>query len=138
VIEKIEWQGKTLALILRGNYEQEGVNFITSGENPLQLGVHKHRRGTRIKPHVHKKSPRTVNEIQEVLHMEYGKVEAEFYDVEGRKLESAILNSDDTILLISGGHGFNVLEDAKLIEVKQGPYYGTEEDKERLDIRQEG
>ncbi|MFQ5996125.1 MAG: hypothetical protein ACE5KP_00670 [Dehalococcoidales bacterium] len=138
MIEKIEWKGKTLALILRGDYEPEGVNFITPQDNPFQLGILKHRQGTRIKPHVHKKSPRTINDIQEVLHMEYGKVEVEFYDAEGRKLKSAILNSNDTILLLSGGHGFNILEDAKIIEVKQGPYYGTEGDKERLDISQEG
>lgn len=138
MIEKIAWKGKTIALILRGDYEPEGVSFITPQDNPFQLGILKHRQGTRIKPHVHKKSPRTINDIQEVLHMEYGKVEVEFYDAEGRKLKSAILNSNDTILLLSGGHGFNILEDAKIIEVKQGPYYGTEGDKERLDISQEG
>jgi hypothetical protein len=35
-------------------------------------------------------------------------------------------------MLLSGGHGFNVLEDSKIIEVKQGPYRGVEEDKERI------
>ena len=132
VVEKIESEGKVFALIMRGSYEPDGVNFVTSGDNPLQLGVLKHPQGHKIKPHTHKSSPKTINEIQEVLHVAYGKVEAEFYDSAGEKIGSAVLNSGDTILLLSGGHGFNILEDSKIIEVKQGPYHGVEEDKERL------
>lgn len=117
---------------MRQNYEPEGVNFVTSGDNPLQLGILKHQQGSKIKPHIHKSYPKTVNEVQEVLHIEYGKVEAEFYESAGKKVGSTVLNSGDTILLLSGGHGFNILEDSKMIEVKQGPYYGVEEDKERI------
>ncbi len=35
------------------------------------------------------------------------------------------------ILLITGGHGFEVLEEIEMIEVKQGPYSG-EDDKTRF------
>lgn len=38
----------------------------------------------------------------------------------------------DAILLIQGGHGFEVLEEVERIEVKQGPYVG-EEDKTRFE-----
>ena len=132
MIEKIEWKEEVFALILRADYELEGVNFITSPDNPLQLGVLKHQQGSRIKPHIHRSFPRTIKEVQEVLHIEYGRVEAEFYERSGKKVGSAILNSGDTIMLLSGGHGFNILEDSKIIEVKQGPYYGVEEDKEHI------
>ena len=131
-VEKFEYNGQIFALIMRQNYEPEGVNFITTEDNPLQLGVLKHQKGSKIKPHIHRSSSRTVNEIQEVLHIAYGKVEAEFYESAGKKVGSTILNSGDTILLLSGGHGFNILEDSKIIEVKQGPYRGVEEDKERI------
>jgi hypothetical protein len=132
MIEKIERGSKVFALILRGNYEPEGVNFVTSEDNPLQLGILKHRQGSKIKPHIHKSFPRTINEVQEVLHIVYGQVEVEFYGNAGKKVVSAILSSGDTILLLSGGHGFNILEDCKIIEVKQGPYLGFKEDKEFL------
>jgi len=133
MIEKMEWEGKVFALILRQNYEPEGVTFITSEDNPLQLGILKHRQGAKIKPHTHKSFPKNVNEVQEVLHIEYGRVETDFYNEGGQKIASTVLNSGDTILLLSGGHGFNILEDSKIIEVKQGPYHGVEEDKERFD-----
>jgi hypothetical protein len=137
MIEKIEWNNKVLALILRADYEPEGVSFVTSLDNPLQLGILKHREKSEIKPHIHKSLPRTINEVQEVLHLEYGRVEAEFYEPAGNKIGGTILNSGDTVILLSGGHGFNILEESKMIEVKQGPYYGVGEDKVRLAIKTE-
>ena len=35
-------------------------------------------------------------------------------------------------MLVSGGHGFSVLEEVEMIEVKQGPYSG-DADKKRFD-----
>ena len=42
-----------------------------------------------------------------------------------------ILQTGDVILLASGGHGFTMLEETEMIEVKQGPYAG-EKDKTRF------
>ena len=132
MIEKVEWQGKTLALILRARFDKEGVNFVTAEDNPIQLGILKHHQGVKIKPHIHRASTKVIDSVQEVLHIEYGKVEVDFYD-DGEKIKTTILNMGDTILLISGGHGFDMLEDSKIIEVKQGPYGGMEQDKKLLE-----
>lgn len=132
MIEKVEYEGALFAIILHRDDGGEGVNFVTANENTLQLGVMKHRSGVKIKPHIHRKIARQINEIQEVLHIDSGRVEAEFFNGAGKKVAQTVLNSGDTIILISGGHGFNVLEDARIIEVKQGPYFGVEEDKVRL------
>lgn len=129
MIEKVEYNGKTFALILRCYDEPEGVNFFTSQDNPLQLGILKHPQGHKIKPHLHRNLPRNISVVQEVLHIEYGEVETKFYDASGKELGSVMLNAGDTILLLSGGHGFNILRDSKILEVKQGPYYGVEDDK---------
>jgi hypothetical protein len=134
MIEKIEWKGGRFALILRNSYAEEGVNFITYKDEPLQLGVLKHKRGVRIKPHIHREFPRSIDKVQEVLHIESGVVQVEFYDPTGEKLSDVILHDGDTILLLSGGHGFNILKSAKIIEVKQGPYRGVDEDKQYLEV----
>ena len=42
MIERVEYGGKVFALIIRQNYEPEGVNFVTAEDNPLQVGVLKH------------------------------------------------------------------------------------------------
>ena len=129
MIEKIEWEVEVLVLIPHQSYEPKGANFITSQDNPLQLGILKHQQGHKIKPHIHKNSPKTINEV---LHIAYEKVETGFYESGGKKIGGTVLNSGDTILLLSWGHGFNILEDSKIIEVKQGPYHSVEEDKEHL------
>jgi len=127
--ERVEFNGKLFALILRSEFEQEGANFFTSKESTLQLGVIGHKQGAEIKPHIHENVPRTIDRVQEVLHLAHGKVQVDFYDEEGKPLGSSTLSTGDTILLTDGGHGFKMLEDSKMIEIKQGPYLDQETDK---------
>ena len=82
-----------------------------------------------IQPHAHKVRPREVTVTQEVLVLRKGKLRVDFYDDDETYLESRILEQGDTILLVSGGHGFEVLEDVDIIEVKTGPYLGEDEKK---------
>jgi cupin fold WbuC family metalloprotein len=132
MIERIEWNGIDLALIIRSPWDTKGVNFVTSNSNPLQVGIMNHPAGTVVKPHQHRTFDRTISETQEVLHIDSGEVEASFYADGTDVVEVRTLKSGDTILLLSGGHSFKVLADSKIIEVKQGPYYGTDEDKTRI------
>jgi hypothetical protein len=132
-VEKVELQGRLFALILRNGLSCEGARFFTPAENPIQLGILQHKQGTEVGAHVHMESTRTVRGVQEVLHIEYGTVEVAFYSNDGMKVGTRILTVGDTILLLEGGHGFKMIEDAKIVEVKQGPYRGIEEDKRCLD-----
>lgn len=132
MIENVEHKGKLFAIILRSGFETEGVSFFTPKDSPLQLGVLRYKKGTEIRPHIHKTSIKTIRKTQEALHIEYGKIEVSFYDITGRKVGNSILNAGDTVLLLEGGHGFKVLEDSRILEIKQGPYTGIEEDKRYL------
>jgi hypothetical protein len=58
-------------------------------------------------------------------------VRVDFYESSTAYLESRILSSGDVILLAHGGHGFTMLEDTEMIEVKQGPY-SSDADKTRF------
>jgi hypothetical protein len=92
----------------------------------------RHPTGKIIYPHVHNPVPREVIYTQEVLFIKAGKLRVDFYSDQQQYLESRILEASDTILLITGGHGFEVLEEIEMIEVKQGPYVG-EQDKTRFE-----
>lgn len=37
------------------------------------------------------------------------------------------MSAGDVLTLLSGGHGFNVIEDVEMIEIKQGPFMGPED-----------
>ena len=90
-----------------------------------------HYEGKRIDPHVHNFVFRNVVYTQEVLLIKKGKIRVDFYDDYKEYLSSTVLSVGDTILLASGGHGFKVLEEVEMIEVKQGSYSG-ELDKTRF------
>ena len=131
MISSIINKGQTLAIILRTTYKEKGINFFTPNEFSQQLAYMNHPSGYEIQPHVHNAVQREVQFTKEVLFIKSGKVRVDFYDDEKNYLESRILVSGDVILLAFGGHGFEMIEDSGIIEVKQGPYAG-ESDKTRF------
>jgi hypothetical protein len=116
-----------LALIIRKDYAEPGVHFFTPDEFSQQLGYMKHAARTRIQPHIHKRVRRELQFTQEVLFVRKGKLRVDFYDDSQRYHCSRILEGGDVILLASAGHGFEVLEDVEMFEVKQGPYAEAED-----------
>jgi mannose-6-phosphate isomerase-like protein (cupin superfamily) len=132
VIDEITDQGILLAIIISHNFQKKGIHFFTSNDLSQQLAYMRHPVGKIIPPHVHNSVPRQVQYTQEVLLIKRGKLRVDFYSEERRYLESRLLEAGDTILLVRGGHGFEVLEEVEMIEVKQGPYVG-EQDKTRFE-----
>lgn len=130
--EEIKDGEARIALIVRGAFSEAGVHFFSPPDFSQQLGFIKHRRGHLIEPHVHNLVPREVLYTQEALFVRKGRVRVDLY-TEGRApLTQRVLGAGDVILLAGGGHGFEVLEDCEMIEVKQGPYAG-DADKVRLE-----
>jgi hypothetical protein len=84
-----------------------------------------------IQPHVHNPVAREVLFTKEVLFIKSGLVRVDFYTDEKVYFQSATLRAGDVVLLAFGGHGFQILEEAEIIEVKQGPYAG-DSDKTRF------
>ncbi len=132
MIEKIEFNGLTLGIIIKRDFSQVGIKFFTNDNDSQQLGYMNRPVGYEIKPHRHNLVPREVHLTQEVLFIKSGKVRVDFYSNEQEYLESRILFQGDVILLSDGGHGFKMLEPSEIIEVKQGPYCG-EQDKVRFE-----
>jgi hypothetical protein len=121
-IEQIVSDDEILAIIVRHDFAKPGVYFFTPGEFSQQLGYMKHPVGKVIQPHVHSAVQREVEYTQEVLFIKKGKLRVDFYTREQHYLESRVLEAGDVILLASAGHGFEVLEEVEMFEVKQGPY----------------
>lgn len=131
MIEKIMHNGTLLSIIIRTSFNKPGVSFFTPNDLSQQLAYMHHPAGKVIQPHVHNPVPREVHFTQEVLFIKRGKLQVDFYDDHQTYLESRILHAGDVILLATDGHGFSVLEEIEMIEVKQGPYAG-DQDKTRF------
>ena len=128
---KIKYHNQLLAIIISNKYSEPGINFFTPDEFSQQLAFMKHPAGKIIQPHVHNSAQRQVQFTKETLFIRKGKVRVDFYTDEQIYIESYILETGDVILLSEGGHGFEILEETEMIEVKQGPYVG-EQDKTRF------
>ena len=131
MIEKITNQEQLLAIIISHRFHESGIHFFTPNELSQQLAYMHHPTGKVIQPHVHNPVIREVTYTQEVLFIKSGKLRVDFYNDQQEYLDSRILEAGDVILLVTGGHGFEVLEEIEMIEVKQGPYVG-EQDKTRF------
>jgi mannose-6-phosphate isomerase-like protein (cupin superfamily) len=124
MVEQIIDRNQLLALIVSQKFDQPGTHFFTASELSQQLAYMRHPAGKVIKPHIHKPVLREVHYTQEVLFIRRGKLRVDLYDNQQQYIASRILESGDVILLATGGHGFEVIEEVEMIEVKQGPYVG--------------
>lgn len=124
MIKKVIFDGQLIALIISHRFEQQGVNFFTPDEASLQLAYMQLNRGKKIQSHIHNPVPRLVEYTQEAIVLKRGKLRLDLYSSDLQYLESHILEAGDIALLTAGGHGFEVLEEVELFEIKTGPYPG--------------
>lgn len=130
-VEHITCNGSSLAYIIRDEINPRETTFVTPGDFSQQVGFVVYGRGTEIPRHVHRPVERRLNETPEILLVRRGCCEVDIYSNVRELVAVRKLRAGDVVILISGGHGFRILEDTVLLEVKQGPYTGPEE-KERF------
>jgi mannose-6-phosphate isomerase-like protein (cupin superfamily) len=123
-VENIEVDGQVMAIIVRARFDAPGVHFFTPDSFSQQLAYMRHPAGKIIEPHLHNRVKREVFFTNEVLVLRKGKLRVDFYTDAREYRASRVLEGGDVILLVRGGHGFEVLEDVEMIEVKQGPFAG--------------
>ena len=132
MIETLKVGDQLLAVIVSRDFDKPGIHFFTPNDLSQQLAYMRHPAGKVIDPHVHNPVDRSVQYTQEVLFIKRGRLRVDFYDNDQTYIESRILQAGDVILLATGGHGFQVLDEVEMIEVKQGPYAG-DQDKTRFE-----
>jgi mannose-6-phosphate isomerase-like protein (cupin superfamily) len=130
-VEQVRIDGELCAIILPASFDRPGIQFFTPDELSQQLASMSYSAGKTIPAHTHNVVRREVFYTQEALFIRKGKVRVDFFSRQLEYQRSRVLGAGDVILLISGGHGFEVLEELNMVEVKQGPYAG-ELDKTRF------
>ncbi len=129
--ERIYYKDKLLAFVVRRNYiPRNGIDFLTDSLAIQQVGAMKHPSGHIIQNHIHNPVARTVHGTPEAVFVRSGKVEVELFSEKKEAVAMVVLSVGDIIFLVAGGHGFKMLEESILLEIKQGPYFGHDNDKE--------
>ncbi len=130
-VEIVERAGHAYAIILRASAtSSEKYNFLTDSKSPLQLGMNFYTRGESIKPHYHLPRHIECEQVQEFVLIGAGRARLTLYDAADQSPFTTLpLETGDMVLLLFGGHGFEIDEDTKIVEIKQGPYDGRTKDK---------
>ncbi len=136
-VEHIMKEGNILAILIKTeNLPLQGEKgklwFPTPEQFPLQVGVHHREEQETVAAHRHLPFPELRNlPVQEFFYVISGKVKVDLYGSDEKKHCERVLTTGDCILL-NTAHGLTFLEKTKLIELKQGPYRGKEQEKKYL------
>ena len=128
-IERITDRGNVLSYIVRATLRPDKTSFVTPPEMNLQVGYVVYPASGEVPRHSHRALERRITGTGEVLMVLEGGCEVDVYNDDEKLIASRILNEGDVLIMASGGHGFRMIKDTVLFEIKQGPYVGIEEKK---------
>jgi hypothetical protein len=130
-VEVIEKDGQPLTYLIRTASLPDRTTFLTPPELLQQVGFVVYPEGGEVPRHVHLPIDRRLVGTSEVLLIQRGRCVLDVYSDDKELVASRELVPGDLMLMVGGGHGFRMLEDTVLLEIKQGPYTGLQE-KERF------
>ena len=130
-LETIALDGQVLAYIRRSGPLPAQTGYFTPDDCNLQVGHVVYPAGSEIARHMHLPVERHLVGTTEVLMVQRGRCEVDVYGPERQVVATCELGVGDMLIAVAGGHGFRLLEDTVLLEIKQGPYPGGAE-KERF------
>jgi hypothetical protein len=131
-IEEIRGGDGVLAYVIRVSATASATNFITPDDATFQAGFVVYPSGGEVVPHVHLPIERTVVGTSELLVVRTGRCFVDLYSSDKSLVTTRELGAGDAVLCLAGGHGFRMIEDTVLLELKQGPFTGGGE-KERFE-----
>ena len=112
---------------------RDGLNFFSPDGDFIQVGTWGYGTGKELKAHIHNEVRREVLWTQEVLFVRKGQLRANIFDTKQNKVAELNVQAGDIIILLRGGHGYDILEDGtQVLEIKNGPYVGADADRRRL------
>lgn len=121
-----------MAIYIPNDVSVNGVNFFTSDELGIQIGFHNRKAYEKIEPHKHQPLDDVGKlEAQEAFYVKTGKIRVGLYNQQDTINHEITLTKGD-ILLVNCGHDITFLENSQIIEFKQGPYRGKQQEKEYI------
>ncbi|MFA6407408.1 MAG: hypothetical protein WCV80_01740 [Candidatus Paceibacterota bacterium] len=110
-----------VAMVFDGVFE-DGTRPLTDEQLALQVIALKHPKGKKLVSHSHSPKERTTKTLVEALIVFSGRVAITAYTREGSFVEKIELGKGQGILIVDGGIGIEILEDAEMMEFKNGPF----------------
>ena len=122
MLEIIKDKSEILSIIIRKKFNNNKSKFITPGNLDFQIGFLKKKEKSIINIHHHPDKTKKIKTTSEVLFIKKGKIKVSIFNLKGVLICNKILKTGDIIMLARCAHGFKILKDCEMIEVKQGPF----------------
>lgn len=116
-----------LAIIITKQPFRPGVLFVTPPEALLQVALMCREADSIVHPHIHNPVERRTIGTQETLIVKRGYVELAIHATRGCHVQTVCLGPGDVAVLLGGAHSLKMLCEAHIIEVKSGPYVGSQD-----------
>jgi len=130
-VRTIKYKDKILAILVKTKEIKEPLEFFYPDEFTLQAGIHNGVKGDKALPHEHKSFKKmAVEHPQEIFYIQSGQMKVDLY-VNDKIVKKVIMNPND-LLIVNTGHGVTFLKKTKLLEIKQGPYRGKDQEKRMI------
>lgn len=121
--ERIILNEELLAFIVRAGSRSDSVNFVTSPELSLQLGLMYRTTETPVRLHKHNTITRQVDSTLEFILVQDGECLVKLFSESDSKSYCEVsLLSGDCILIVCSTHSITFSKPTYLLEIKQGPY----------------
>jgi len=130
-VEIISDSDGPVAYLINREWQPKKTEFLTPDDFGQQMGMIVYGKGESVQPHMHLPITRQVHGTTECVIVKKGSCFLDIYNKSKELLDSRLMVEGDIVLLLGGAHGFRMIEDTILFEVKQGPYAG-EADKQRF------
>tara|TARA_Y100000748_G_C15501438_1_gene490262 strand:- start:2063 stop:2482 length:420 start_codon:yes stop_codon:yes gene_type:complete len=134
---EIKKDGKVLARYIKASevWGGESLSFFSEDKEYIQAGSWNYNKGKKLLAHTHNEVERSVLFTQEVIFVKSGSLRALIYDDDTNLIEEFTAYENDLLIMLSGGHAYEILEDkTQVLEIKNGPYLGAEIDRNRLNL----
>ena len=130
----IHHEGHLVASIIKLKNLEEGLSFFTNDNSYIQFGTWNYKKGKVLDAHFHNTFDRNSTQTQEAVVILKGKVECKLYDMNKNLISSHILKKNSVMLQYKFIHEYKILKNSIVLEFKNGPYFGPEVDRKRVNV----
>ena len=133
-IKEISFENQLYAFVCSLNDVSKGLEFQSDDSDFIQLGTWNYEKNFSTVPHYHLEHDKPSNLTQEVVLVHKGSVKCRLFTKEGNYVDEVDIYEGELIVQIYGVHEYIMNEDSIVLEIKNGPYYGPEVDRKRIDV----
>jgi len=134
-INKINHENILYAFYFNVEDADEGLTFLSEDNDFIQVGLWNYHPNSLLPAHYHNEFERKSYRTCESIFVVSGKIKCNIYSKKGDFIKSFVMKEKDMAIQLFGVHEYEILEKSLVIETKNGPYFGPELDRTRVDVK---